>query len=261
VLDVRVYRAAFLPALIAVFVAAFSLADRPVPTTTASRPTPSTPATRSATARTRSATRSTSSRGTFPTARPAPRRRPAADRVAETFERRERGTSRPAFEVSRSTASGRTADLETVVGVRPGLSNRRIVVVASRDARGHPGRAELSGTAALLELARIYRQRELRKTLVLVSTSGATTGFAGARAWAREPRTAAPPIPVDAVSVLGDMAGRTYPQAVGRAVVGRGLARPARAPAHGRVRAARRGPRRTPAARTPRASGSAARCR
>ena len=33
-LDVRVYRAAFLPALIAVFVAAFSLADRPAPTTT-----------------------------------------------------------------------------------------------------------------------------------------------------------------------------------------------------------------------------------
>ena len=33
-LDVRVYRAAFLPALVALFVAAFSLADRPVPTTT-----------------------------------------------------------------------------------------------------------------------------------------------------------------------------------------------------------------------------------
>ena len=33
-LDVRVYRAAFLPALIAMFVAAFSLQDRPVPTTT-----------------------------------------------------------------------------------------------------------------------------------------------------------------------------------------------------------------------------------
>ena len=67
------------------------------------------------------------------------------------------------------------------------------MVLASRDARGRPGRAELSATAALLELARIYRQRELRKTLVLVSTSGATTGFAGARAWARErPRPRAP---------------------------------------------------------------------
>src|SRR6476620_2344637 len=34
VLDVRVYRAAFLPALVALFVAAFSLADRPPPATT-----------------------------------------------------------------------------------------------------------------------------------------------------------------------------------------------------------------------------------
>src|SRR3954452_23592272 len=33
VLDVRVYRAAFVPALVAVFIAAFSLADRPAPAT------------------------------------------------------------------------------------------------------------------------------------------------------------------------------------------------------------------------------------
>jgi hypothetical protein len=39
---------------------------------------------------------------------------------------------------------------------------------------------------------------------VLVSTSGATTGFAGAQAWAR----AAAGGPVDAVLVLGDLAGR-----------------------------------------------------
>ncbi len=82
-----------------------------------------------------------------------------------------------------------------------------MVVVASRDARGRPGRAELSATAALLELARIYRQRELRKTLVLVSTSGATTGFAGARAWARAAVEQRAVSPVDAVLVLGDMAG------------------------------------------------------
>jgi hypothetical protein len=81
------------------------------------------------------------------------------------------------------------------------------MVMAARDARGRPGRAELSATAALLELARIYRQRELRKTLVLVSTSGATTGFAGARAWAREAAEAGEATPVDAVLVLGDMAG------------------------------------------------------
>ena len=63
-------------------------------------------------------------------------------------------------------------------------------MLAHRDAAA-PGRAELSGTAALLELARLFRQRDLRKTLVLVSTSGATTGFAGARAWARRREPAA----------------------------------------------------------------------
>ena len=56
--------------------------------------------------------------------------------------------------------------------------------------RDGPGLANLSGTAALLELARVLKARELRKTLVLVSTSGSTTGFAGARAWA-ESRPAA----------------------------------------------------------------------
>ena len=40
----------------------------------------------------------------------------------------------------------------------------------------------------MLELARLFRARELRKTLVLVSTSGATDGFTGARAWAERRR-------------------------------------------------------------------------
>ena len=207
-LDVRVYRAAFLPALIAVFVAAFSLADRPAPTTTGL----SADAFDSGNAFGDGANPQRNSLNEL--ARTFPDREAGstgdarlADRVAETFERRERGTRRAAFEVSRSTTEWDDADLETVVGVRPGLSNRRIVVVASRDARGHPGRAELSATAALLELARIYRQRELRKTLVLVSTSGATTGFAGARAWARQAADGRSASPVDAVLVLGDMAG------------------------------------------------------
>ncbi len=87
--------------------------------------------------------------------------------------------------------------------MRPGRSGRRIVVVADRDARGRPAKAELSATATLLELARLFRERDLRKTLVLVSTSGSTTGFAGARAWAREAAGG----PVDAVLVLGNLAG------------------------------------------------------
>jgi len=202
VLDVRVYRAAFVPALVAVFVAAFSLADRPAPATSplqadafdvdvafgdGVRPRRN---------------------SLNELARSFPERRAGsaadaglADRVAQTLSETER-RARPAFDVTRtSTASGGEA-LETVVGLRPGRSSRRIVVLADRDALGSPARAQLSATATLLELARLFRQRDLRKTLVLVSTSGATTGFAGARAWAREAGGS-----VDAVLVLGDVAG------------------------------------------------------
>ena len=93
--------------------------------------------------------------------------------------------------------------LETVVGVRPGLSSRRIVVMAHRDALGSPALAELSGTAALLEMARLFKVRELSSTLVLVSTSGGSAGAAGARAFAESADG-----PVDAAIVLGDIAGR-----------------------------------------------------
>ena len=208
-LDVRVYRAAFLPALIAMFVAAFSLADRPAPTTTAL----SADAFDSSSAFGDGARPQRNSLNEL--ARTFPDRAAGsngdlrlADRVAQTLSRREGASRRPAFEVTRSETDWQDARLETVVGVRAGVSSRRIVIVASRDAAGSPGRADLSSTAALLELARIYRQRELRKTLVLVSTSGATTGFAGTRAWAREAAENQRASPVDAVIVLGDMAGK-----------------------------------------------------
>ena len=80
--------------------------------------------------------------------------RALADRVAETFRANN-------FRVSRRTTEERTVrgpqELETVVGVRPGLSSRRIVVLAHRDALGSPALAELSGTAALLEMARLFK--------------------------------------------------------------------------------------------------------
>ena len=208
-LDVRVYRAAFLPALIAVFVAAFSLADRPAPTTTGL----SGDAFDSGSAFGDGARPQRNSLNEL--ARAFPDRAAGssgdlrlADRVAQALGQRAQSSRRPAFEVTRTHTDWQDARLETVAGVRAGPSSRRIVVIASRDASGSPGRAALSSTAALLELARIYRQRELRKTLVLVSTSGATTGFAGARAWAREAAENQAASPVDAVIVLGDLAGK-----------------------------------------------------
>ena len=110
-----------------------------------------------------------------------------ADLVEQVFEAPEERATRAPFTVRRTVTPSRDGDLQTVIATRPGQSERRIVVLAHRDA---PGLADLSGTAALLELARVLKTRELRKTLVLVSTSGATTGFAGARAWAQAARPA-----------------------------------------------------------------------
>jgi hypothetical protein len=198
VLDLRVYRAAFLPALLAVFLAAFSLVDRPAPVAS--------PLAADAFSAERAyGGRTPLKNSLLELARSYPSRAPGsagdtalADRVADTLAVRDR-TGRPAFRVSREHDGA----IETVVGVRPGLSSRRIVVVSHRDARSRPGLAELSGTAVMLELARLFRARELRKTLVLVSTSGATQGFTGARAWAERESGA----PVDGVIVLGDLAG------------------------------------------------------
>lgn len=220
VLDVRVYRAAFVPALLALFVAAFSLQGRPSPARTRAPADAFDPARAYGPARVPDSL--------LALARAFPERRPGgagdqalAERVARSF----RGAG---LRVTTTRAVGRTVDgeteLDTVVGVRPGLSDRRIVVLAHRDALGSPAVAELSGTAALLELARIFRTREpeadapqgergrprligrdLRKTLVLVSTSGGSGGAAGARAWARATDLGT----VDGVLVLGDLASAT----------------------------------------------------
>jgi hypothetical protein len=215
VLDARVYRAAFLPALIALFVVAFSLEGRPAPARTRAVADAFDPSRAYGTPSVRDSLLQLGE--AFPQRRPGgPGDAALADRVAAVF--RAAG-----FAVSRTASSGRTVDgeapLETVVGVRPGLSSRRIVVVAHRDSLDVPGLADLSGTAALLELARIFRTRDpadearadgrpqlvgrdLRKTLVLVSTSGGSGGGAGARAWAKDEDPGA----IDGVLVLGDLA-------------------------------------------------------
>jgi hypothetical protein len=198
VLDVRVYRAAFLPALVALFVAAFSLADRPAPLISPLS-ADSFRGDRAFGGRAPLRNSLTELGRSFPDRAPGSADDAAlSDRVADTLGAADR-TGRPAFEVTRE----RAGDVETVVGVRPGLSSRRLIVVSHRDARSRPGLAELSGTATMLELARLFRARDLRRTLVLVSTSGAARGYTGAQAWAED----VDPRMVDAVLVLGDLAG------------------------------------------------------
>ena len=111
------------------------------------------------------------------------------------------------FSVSSSAFSARTAigtrQLANVVGIRAGQDNGSIVVVSHRDALRSPAKADLSGTATMLELASVLQGETLQHTVILASTSG-SSGAAGAAALAR-----ALPQPVDAVIALGDMTGTT----------------------------------------------------
>jgi hypothetical protein len=116
------------------------------------------------------------------------------------------------FLVSRDFFAARTAAgtrrLENVVGVRPGLGAGRVVVVAHRDALTSPAAADASGTAVLLELARVLAGETQHRTIVLASTSGSSGASGAARLAATLGRA------VDAVIVLGDLAGRRVRQPI-----------------------------------------------
>src|SRR5207244_3982334 len=103
----------------------------------------------------------------------------------------------------RALADVATGAGEILAGAqRPGATDSTpIAILAHRDAAGASARAELSGTAALLELARVFAARETKRTIVLVSTSGGSGGDAGAADFAAHARGT-----FDAAIVLGDLA-------------------------------------------------------
>jgi hypothetical protein len=109
------------------------------------------------------------------------------------------------FAVSTRTAAAHTVDgtrdLETVTATRPGLKSDSIVVVSHRDSSSSPDTTGLSGTAVMLELARVLAGETQNRSLVLVSTSG-SLGSAGTTQLAKSLGTQ-----VDSVIVLGDLAG------------------------------------------------------
>jgi hypothetical protein len=98
--------------------------------------------------------------------------------------------------------------LENVTGVIAGGSSGEIVIVAHRDSLRSPSVADLSGTAVLLQLANVLSGQTLNRSVVLASISG-SAGAAGATELARDL-----PGPVDAVIVLGDLAGRSVREPV-----------------------------------------------
>lgn len=198
-IDPRIYRAALIPVLFAFVLLAFSLENRPAPLRTPLAPD----AFQGDRAFDRAYESGEGLADRFPERRPgSPGDGALAREIAGQM--REAG-----FRVRTLGHEGDTIDgprrLRTVVAQRLGTIDERIVVVAHRDAAGRRAEAELSGTAALLELARIFGARQARHTLTLVSTSGGSGGAAGAAALARDLGDG----PVGAVLVLGDLASRS----------------------------------------------------
>ncbi len=190
-LDPRIYRTGLIVVAVAVIVVAFSLGNQPGPLTATLVPDAFNGGTAYATM------------GSL--AKQFPNRRPGsdgdngiADDVANAF-------NRDGLEVQRSVSGVQTIDgsrtIQTVTGTLAGLTPGTIVIVAHRDSAHLGATSDLSGTAVLLELAQVLSAQSQQRSVVLASTS-ASIGAAGAAQLARTL-----PQPVDAVIVLGDMAG------------------------------------------------------
>lgn len=198
----RLYRAAFAPFLIALAIAAFSLTARPAPLVSTLAPDAFDGPRAYAELRRLAAE--------------FPERRPGSDgdeRLAQRVVQTIGGlgdTAGGGFSVRVERVRAQTIDgeqtLQTVIAQRPGATGERpIVILAHRDAAARGSAAQLSGTAALIELARVFAARETQRTIVLVSTSGGSGGDAGAADFAAHSAHAMPG-PFDAAIVLGDVA-------------------------------------------------------
>jgi hypothetical protein len=198
-LNGRLYRAAFAPFLLVLAVAAFSLGPRPHPLSSTLAPDAFEGARAFAGLKALGAA--------YPVRRPGGSGDEAlAKHIARSIGALG-GAAGGGFSVRTESAAGQTIDgqrsLSTVVAERPGSTSATpIVILAHRDAAARGSLAELSGTAALVELARVFAARETKRTIVLVSTSGGSGGDAGAAALAAQLHT-----PLDAAIVLGDLAG------------------------------------------------------
>jgi hypothetical protein len=205
-LNGRSYRAAFLPFLLALAVAAFALGGRPLPRTSTLAP--------DAFEGQRAFAETQALAKRFPERRPGSPGDNGLARYVATALRGLGGTAGGGFTVHVLHTSGQTIEgdrrLETVVAVRPGSTPAApVLIVAHRDAAGVGARGELSATAALLELARVFSTRETKRTVVLASTSGGSGGDAGAQSLLGGLEAAGVRGPFDGAIVLGDLAAST----------------------------------------------------
>jgi hypothetical protein len=193
-LDARIYRNGLMIVVVALIVLAFSLGSQATPMTPNLVP---------------DAFNGSAAYGMMTAlAASNPDRRPGSDGDNQVADYVARSLTHDGFQVSRNVFTARTADgartIQNVTGTLAGTTPGSIVVVAHRDAPvagGAGSPADLSGTAVLLELGQVLSAQTQQRSIVLASTS-AHVGYAGAAELARSL-----PGPVDAVIVLGDMAG------------------------------------------------------
>jgi len=191
VFEPRVYRAAFVPALLALVLTMFSLQSRPRPL-----------------AQGLAADVLFDGRvAAAETARivdAAPDRRPGSTGDRRIAGRVEQALDRRRFSVELQHFEHAGKRLVNVIARRAGRSRRQIVVVANRDAAAVPeATGSAADTAALIELGRVLEGRATTKTLVLVSLDGSTLGEVGAKELLSE---LPGPDLVDAVLAMSDLA-------------------------------------------------------
>jgi len=131
----------------------------------------------------------------------------SGDRLLGLRIREELARALPAATVALDHFRGDTPDggrdLLNVTATLPGAPGPGIAIVAHRDALEPGSKAELSGTAALLALARAAANTRFHHSIRFVSTTGGSGGgLVGATRVARQLRGQ-----VEAVVVLGDLSG------------------------------------------------------
>jgi hypothetical protein len=171
--DLRLYRLAFIPAVLALVVLAFSLRGVPSP----AEPPPGTLEFDSA-----SAAKSTRDVLALGSSREpgSDEDNAVADLVAERFGSVVTGTL--AEQTVEATIDGEETELRNVLLTLPGESDHAIVVIAARDSReGEGAPSSAAATGVLLELVNQLSVAGRNRTLILASTSGASAEGQGAR--------------------------------------------------------------------------------
>jgi hypothetical protein len=174
VIDLRLYRVAFAPALAALVIILFSLQAPPEPLAPASPPVEFDQASAAATVR--------------QILRTAPTRPPGSTgdvALADLVERRFEGAGEGEIGEQRFEDDG--DELRNVILTLPGDAPGTIVFLAARDSAQGPGAASsAAATATLIELAHELGNSQHTKTLVFVSTDAASNGAIGAREFAEQ---------------------------------------------------------------------------